>query len=202
MIVPGLLFLFSTVHAVYFQITGAPFSDLMLLATLMAVASLILWLMAFWRLGPEAVPRPARPDWIIVDGSNVMHWADNVPTLDAVASVVADLKQRDLHPRVWFDANVGYKVAGRYLGPGILARRLGLTENQVRLAPRGTPADPLLLEDAQILKARVVTNDRFRDWTESHPQVVDANFLVRGRLQTGKVSLDFGNHEDAPGAKV
>jgi len=189
MIVPGLLFMLSIVVAAYFQLSGPPLSGLVPMAGLMVVASLFLWLRAFWRV------LRSRRAWIIVDGSNVMHWLDNVPTLDAVAFVLADLKQRGLYPRVWFDANVGYKVSDRYVGPGTLARHLGLENRQVRIAPRGTPADPLLLDDARNLKARVVTNDRFRDWAESHPQVTEPGFLVRGRLQSGKVTLHLARDE-------
>jgi len=189
MIVPGLLFMLSVALAAYLRFSGPPFSGLVPVAGLMAVVSLFLWLRAVWRV------LRSRRAWIVVDGSNVMHWLDNAPTLDSVAFVLADLKERGLYPRVWFDANVGYKVADRYVGPRTLARHLGLEDRQVCIAPRGTPADPLLLEDARKLNARVVTNDRYRDWIESHPQVKVSGFLVRGRLQSGKVTLDLARDE-------
>jgi hypothetical protein len=135
--------------------------------------------------------RAGRADWIVVDGSNVLHWDGEVPALATVAAVVADLAGRGFVPVVWFDANVGYKVGTRYMGPGALARALGVSERQVYVAPKGTPADPLLLEDAAALGARVVSNDRFRDWTVAHPILRAPDLLVRGRVRRGAVELDL-----------
>ena len=58
------------------------------------------------------------------------------------------------------------------------------------VVPKGTPADPLLLDGAKTLAARVITNDRFRDWTDSHPQIKEAGFLVRGEVREGVVELE------------
>ena len=187
-----------------FQFAGPAYSALVDLSALMVVASLLLWLAGLWRGGWSLPHRRTRPEprWIVVDGSNVMHWADNAPMLGVVASVLADLKGRGFYPLIWFDANVGYKVEGRYIGPDRLARHLRLDPRQVSVAPRGTPADPLLLTDAQRLNARIVTNDRFRDWAESHPRVAEPGFLIRGGWRLGRVTLDLGDEVADQGERV
>ena len=91
-----------------------------------------------------------------------------------------------------FDANVGYKTIGRYLHNGELAKQLGLPEDRVLVVPKGTQADPYLLITARDLGARVVTNDRFRDWVEAHPEVCEPGLLIRGGYHEGKLWLEDG----------
>ena len=133
--------------------------------------------------------RRQAPSYVVVDGSNVLYWQREEPSLGTVQGVVDELKARGHAPVVWFDANVGYKIGRRYMGPHVLARRLGLPRRQVFVAPKGTPADPLLLRGAELLEARIVTNDRFRDWAEEFPQVAEAGVLVRGRVRNREVQL-------------
>ena len=40
--------------------------------------------------------------------------------------------------------------------------------------------------------ARVVTNDRCRDWAEAHPAVREAEFLVGGKVAGGEVRSRLG----------
>ena len=130
--------------------------------------------------------------WIVVDGSNVMHWYRETPDIQSVRHVLGALKSEGFVPVVWFDANAGYLIADRYLGPGHLARILDLPRRQVLVAPKGTPADPLLLHGAKELGARVVTNDRFRDWVDEYPQIREKGFLVRGRMGEDDFELELG----------
>lgn len=125
----------------------------------------------------------------MVDGSNVMHWIDDVAQLRTVALVVARLQEAGLRPVVWFDANAGYKLGGRYMSAGVLAQQLALPSGQVCIAPKGTAADPLILHDARRLKAAVVSNDRFRDWQDSFPDILPAARMVRGQVTGGKLKL-------------
>ncbi len=177
--------LLSFALAAYALLTEPMRPELLVYAGVLLGIGLLLRLFRVWKRRQE------EPSWVVIDGSNVMHWAEGPPTLDTVAAVLSAVKAQGLVPLVWFDANVGYKVADRYLGPGRLARHLQLDSRQIRVAPKGTPADPLLLEDAQFLGARIVTNDRYRDWAESHPMVAEPGFLIRGRLQRNAVILDL-----------
>ena len=160
---------------------------LLVSATLVFVA--VLWLVA----GPR---RKAVP-WIVVDGSNVMYWEGEKPSLMTVRHVLKAVEEAGFVPLVWFDANVGYLTQGAYLRPEQLSRMLGLARGQVLVAPKGTPADPLLLEEAVQMGARVVTNDRFRDWAGDHPAVKAPGFLVGGTVSGGQARLRLGE-----GAKV
>jgi hypothetical protein len=104
--------------------------------------------------------------------------------------VVAALKAQGLDPGVVFDANVGWKLFGRYLGEHELSQLLELPQDQVLVVPKGSPADPWLLTTARDFSARIVTNDRFRDWAEAHPEVDNPEFLIRGSLSGSGVWLE------------
>ena len=161
-------------------------SDLAPLPLLSALASLILLARAYLLRGPKA-----QPNWILVDGSNVMHWKDGTPQLSTLREVIAHLTQQGFTPGVVFDANAGYKVAGRYTHDRAMGQLLGLPQDRVFVAPKGTQADPLLLTTARDLQARIVTNDRYRDWAETHPEVADKGHLIRGGYRDGMLWLDM-----------
>ena len=154
------------------------------LAILLVLVFLVLWTRRRARAG-----RGDDEAWILVDGSNVMHWQDNVPTLAPVHAVVQELRRLGYVPGVVFDANAGWKLQGRYLHDGDFARLLGLERRQVLVVAKGTPADPFLLQTAAEFEARIVTNDRFRDWADAHPKVREPGFLIRGGMRDGKAWL-------------
>ncbi len=126
---------------------------------------------------------------IIVDGSNVMFWDNGQPSLQTVAKVVAELQRRGFAPHVYFDANVGYKVSGRHMDEVAIAKAVKLPVPQVCIVTGGEPADPHLLNDAQTLGARVVSNDRFSEWRRAYPHVRRKGVLVKGQANSGKVVL-------------
>jgi len=169
--------------------SGGRLSDLTLLALIFALAGLVLLPVA--AVGRWARRRGGKAGrWIVVDGSNVMHWKDQTPQIATVIAVVQALRARGLTPGVVFDANAGYKIGGRYKGDREMARLLGLPRSRVLVVPKGTPADPWLLAAARDLGARVVTNDRFRDWAAAHPEVTEPGFLIRGGYRDGALWLD------------
>ncbi|WP_095595607.1 NYN domain-containing protein [Actibacterium pelagium] len=135
--------------------------------------------------------QPKRLPYIAVDGSNVLYWDDDTPSLNTVKRVAEQLRVDGFQAVIWFDANVGYLVSDRYLGPRALAHHLGLHPRYVRVAGKGTPADPLVIEAAATLNARIVTNDRFRDWEETYPQVKDKALFVRGSVRNGALKLRY-----------
>jgi hypothetical protein len=92
---------------------------------------------------------------------------------------------------VVFDANAGHKLTGRYKHDHALGKLLGLPEARVMVVDKGTPADPTILAAARDLGARVVTNDRYRDWAETHPEVASAGHLIRGGYRDGHLWLDM-----------
>ena len=128
-------------------------------------------------------------NWIVVDGSNVMHWQDNKPHLAPVLKVVNDLQARGFDPGVVFDANAGWKLFGKYINEHEFGLMLGLPTDQVLVVPKGTQADPYILATARRFNARIVTNDRYRDWVDDHPEVTRPGFLIRGEMQGEAVRL-------------
>lgn len=129
--------------------------------------------------------------WVVVDGSNVMHWRDGTPDISAVRAVLHDLHRRGFRPSVVFDANAGYLLSGRYRNSRDLGQMLGLPERHVLVVPKGVQADGHILATARALTARVVTNDRYRDWADTHPEVRDPGHLIRGGQRDGAIWLDL-----------
>ena len=165
-------------------------ADILLLAGTCAVASLFLLLIAF-RRGRRESGQTTQP-WIVVDGSNVMHWKGGTPEIGTVREVVEHLVALGFVPGVVFDANAGHKMNGRYQHDGALGKLLGLPEDRVMVVPKGTPADPTNLAAARDLGAQIVTNDRFRDWAEAHPEVTEAGHLVREDTDRANSGLVLG----------
>jgi hypothetical protein len=139
----------------------------------------------FRRRPAVAVPRRG----IVVDGSNVMHWRDNQPSIATVRLVVDALAAEGWTPGVVFDANAGYKLTGRYMNDLALAHLLDLPVAQVLVVPKGMQADGFLLDTARRLQGPVVSNDRFRDWAETYPEVAQPGTLRRGGVHDGKLWL-------------
>lgn len=198
MLVPFILFLVSLGGVLAaFLLPG--WSDLILLAGPSALASL--WLLGRAALaGEPARSEPARrrrrqitarPSWIVVDGSNVMHWQDETPRIEPLHDVLGHLDRLGYTAGVVFDANAGYLLAGKYQHDEAFGRLLGLPDDRIMVVPRGTPADPVILTSARDLGARVVTNDRYRDWADDYPQIARPGFLIRGGYRGGKLWLDL-----------
>lgn len=182
MTVPLILLAFSTAAlAAGFALPGL--SDLLLLAVPCTLASL--WLLLRAALGRD------RPKWIVVDGSNVLHWNGNVPQIETLREVLELLTSRGYTPGVVFDANAGYLIANRFLNDRALGRLLALPAERVMVVDKGTPADPTVLAAARDLGARIVTNDRYRDWADQHPELADPALLIRGGYRDGKLFLDL-----------
>jgi hypothetical protein len=158
-----------------------------LLALALVATFLLLWRSR--RNQSRRAGAPATETWVLVDGSNVMHWQDGVPQLTPVKRVVEKLISLGYVPGVVFDANAGWKLQGRYLHDGEFARLLGLEKRQVLVVAKGTQADPFLLQTAREFGARIVTNDRYRDWAETHPAVLEKGYLIRGGAREGDIWL-------------
>ena len=205
MVVPFLLLLVSLGGVlVAFLLPG--WSDLILLAGPSALASL--WLLARAAIAARAT-RPgvgaetagssksrswrtiAAPVWIVVDGSNVMHWQDDTPRIEPLRDVLDRLARMGFTAGVVFDANAGYLLAGKYQHDHAFSRLLNLPEDRIMVVPKGTPADPVILTSARDLNARVVTNDRYRDWAQDYPEIARPGFLIRGGYRGGALWLEL-----------
>jgi len=183
------LILFSVSGAACLAAVLLPgWSDLVLLAGPCALASLFLLARAA-RRGDGW--RRAKPNWILIDGSNVLYWKGGTPQIGTLRDVVGHLTARGFTPGVVFDANAGYLVAGKYQHHAAMGALLGLPEDRVMVVAKGEPADPVLLAAARDLGARIVTNDRYRDWQGAHPEVGEPGHLVRGGFDSNGLWLDL-----------
>jgi hypothetical protein len=134
--------------------------------------------------------RRRRPE-VILDGSNVMHWNDGAPDLATVRDVLDAARRSGFAVGVMFDANAGYLLTGRNRHDDWFAARLGLPVRRVMVVPRGVQADGVILRAACDRGARIITNDRFRDWAELFPDVRRSGWLIRGRHDGSGVGLDL-----------
>ena len=165
-------------------------SDLILLAAPCAIASVFLLLRAWFRRGKTDRPL-AKSKYIVLVGSNIMHWKDGTPQVETVREVVQYLKVQGFSPGVVFDANAGHILFGKYHHHGAMGKQIGLPEDRVMVVQKGTPADPTILAAARVLGARIVTNDRYMDWSDTHPEVQETGRLIRGGYREGKLWLDL-----------
>lgn len=136
-------------------------------------------------------PRNATAPWLLIDGSNVLYWKDNTPQIATLREVIARVTTLGYLPGVVFDANAGYLISGKYQHDKALGDLLGLPEDRVMVVQKGEPADPVLLAAARDLGARIVTNDRYRDWAETNPEVRNPGFLIQGSYRDGTLWLDL-----------
>lgn len=189
--------------------------DLALLALPSALAALWIWLRAPRKRRPTHPPpasdriaprgsvfRVRRPRHrvatrraagrpIVIDGSNVLYWKDNSPQIDSLRRVIDRLETLGFAPGVVFDANAGYLLTGRYQDDGRLASMLGLPEDQVLVVPKGTPADPTILNIARSLQAPVLSNDRYRDWLDDYPEAATPGHVIRGGFRAEGLWMDL-----------
>lgn len=120
-----------------------------------------------------------------------MYWKTQTPDLAPVRDVVNTLTARGLSPSVIFDANAGHLLYGKYWHGPDFAAALNLPDSHVRVVDKGEPADPLILQTARDLRARIVTNDRYRDWLKTYPEAAKRGHLIRGGYRKGPLWLDL-----------
>jgi Zc3h12a-like Ribonuclease NYN domain len=138
---------------------------------------------------PPTFRKEDAPNWIIVDGSNVLYWRDNTPQLETLRDVLRHLREQGYSPGVVFDASAGYRVSDRYQDDADWGAMLGLPIDRVVVVHKGTVADLTVLAAARDLGARIVTNDRYRDWADQHPEVREPGHLIRGGYRDGALWL-------------
>jgi hypothetical protein len=169
---------------------GEDLSDLMLFALICGVAALILFFLPRRRAPETAIfEGKGTRNWVVVDGSNVLHWRDGIPQIATLIEVLDTLSAQGFAAGVIFDANVGYKISTRYMDDAELAKLLKLPADQVLVVLKGTPADQVIPKSARDLGARIVSNDRYRDWAEAYPEVAEPGFVIRGGFRRGTLWL-------------
>ena len=108
-------------------------------------------------------PKRWNPRIAVIDGSNVAHWdRESGPNLAPVKAVVQALQNENVKPIVLFDANIGFKIASRFIGTEEIQENLGECVD-IEVVEAGTVADYRIIELAEKNQATVITNDLFRD---------------------------------------
>jgi len=119
---------------------------------------------------------------ILVDGSNVLFWRGGQANRTVPLNVVQALRARRFVPRVYFDNSIG-----RHMTDAELDAVAALVE--VIIAPRGTPADALLLGDCAAGRLQIVSNDRFRTWRGQYPALRNSTLVTGSIGKAGRVSF-------------
>ncbi|MEN8891861.1 NYN domain-containing protein [Planktotalea arctica] len=130
--------------------------------------------------------------WVIVDGSNVMHWINNEPNIKPLLDVLERLEHHGYTAGVMFDASAGHQLQGRYGHDGTFRQLLGLPLDRIMVVPTGTVADQYILKAARDFRAKIVTNDRYRDWADDFPEVNERDFLITGWYRDGALFTSLG----------
>jgi hypothetical protein len=159
-------------------------SDLFLLLPVLGVLAVLILLRLLRRDPPVDGGPPENA--IAVDGSNVMHWGGE-PSVKVLEQVLRAIEARGQAPIVFFDANVGYKLFDRYYSEAMLATVLCIPQKHILVAHKGVVADEWILDFATKHGLRVVSNDKFRDWSVRFPLVRKKGWVLRGIYRDGTV---------------
>jgi hypothetical protein len=103
-----------------------------------------------------------------VDGANVMNAANQGARLEILLVLLVELMKAGGNFCCIFDANVRFQLR-KSSGARVYEAYLKLLEtysHQFAESTGGLRADELLLQRADSLKQRIITNDRFNDYKE------------------------------------
>lgn len=131
--------------------------------------------------------------FIIVDGSNVLHWMranklskkiELIPLLIALTAI----KKKGFDFCCYYDASQWFQM--REQQPDQFRQFVKLRENEkyrpyFSEAPGGTSADDFILLDAKNSKRKVLSNDRFRD----NPIQLPESQFIRGAVVNCQISI-------------
>lgn len=117
-----------------------------------------------------------------------MYWGGE-PSKMVLARVIATLREKELSPIAIFDASVGYRLEDRYLNEVDMGAITGLPPTRKLVVHKGVVADEVILDFATAHNLRIVTNDKYRDWTTQFPLVKTKGRLVKGTWKQGNVML-------------
>ena len=156
-----------------------------LIGLLAAAMAVVFLLVSLRRREGRRRAAPAAPR-IVVDGTNVMFWHDNVARLETLQKVVDALRDGGFDPVVFLDASSRHHIGDRTMSPARFARALGIADNRLMVCPARTEADAYLLAFARDEGLPVVSNDRFRDRRSTANRLR----LVRGRFRGARPVLD------------
>jgi hypothetical protein len=119
---------------------------------------------------------------VIIDGANVAYEersAGGKPKLSNLLRVRGELEERGFEAVILVDASLKYDIDDQTQLESLIQSQ------QVRQVPAGTDADYFIIQLAEQFNARVVTNDRYKDYLEQHPWITDRRLpymIVKGEV--------------------
>jgi Zc3h12a-like Ribonuclease NYN domain len=119
---------------------------------------------------------------VIIDGANVAYEersAGGKPKLSNLLKVRRELEERGLEAVILVDASLKYDIDDQSQLETLIRSQ------QVRQVPAGTDADYFIIQLADQFNARVVTNDRYKDYLEQFPWITDRRLpymIVKGEV--------------------
>jgi Zc3h12a-like Ribonuclease NYN domain len=119
---------------------------------------------------------------VIIDGANVAYEersAGGKPKLSNLLKVRRELEERGLEAVILVDASLKYDIDDQTQLETLIRSQ------QVRQVPAGTDADYFIIQLADQFDARVVTNDRYRDYLEQYPWITGRRLpymIVKGEV--------------------
>ena len=121
-------------------------------------------------------------DMVVIDGANVAYEeksAGGKPRLSNLLKVKREMEERGFDTVIIVDASLKYEIDDQ-------TQMETLIESQhIRQVPAGTDADYFILEIANEHDARIVTNDRYRDYQGRYPWIEDRRLpymIVKGEV--------------------
>ena len=119
---------------------------------------------------------------VVIDGANVAYEersAGGKPKLANLLKVRGELEERGFEAVILVDASLKYDIDDQSQLETLIQSQ------QVRQVPAGTDADYFIIQLADQFNARVVTNDRYKDYLEQYPWVTDRRLpymIVKGEV--------------------
>jgi hypothetical protein len=119
---------------------------------------------------------------VIIDGANVAYEersAGGKPKLSNLLRVRGELEARGFEAVILVDASLKYDIDDQSQLETLIRSQ------QVRQVPAGTDADYFIIQFADQFNARVVTNDRYKDYLDQYPWITDRRLpymIVEGEV--------------------
>ena len=119
---------------------------------------------------------------VVIDGANVAYEersAGGKPKLSNLLKVRRELEERGFEAVIIVDASLKYGIDDQAQLETLIRSQ------QIRQVPAGTDADYFIIQFADQLDARVVTNDRYKDYAEQYPWVAQRRMpymIVKGEV--------------------
>jgi len=119
---------------------------------------------------------------VVIDGANVAYEersAGGKPKLANLLKVRRELEERGFDPVVIVDASLKYDIDDQQQIEALIRSQ------QIRQVPAGTDADFFIIQLADQLDARIVTNDRYKDYAERYPWIQERRvpyMIVKGEV--------------------